>query len=838
MSLIEICEKFEEVIQYLSTTTEETLNISKFFTSYKKIVENFSSQLLKLSDSIKVNTNPESNFNTLSLALLTLKDHVKTVADQNAQFLKNMQLDIIEPLDLFSEHFLQMFQELKYKGLEVYKPIKASQEKVKKQRKEYYRIASDYEKATKLSMTEESRDKQEVAQRSSQKLLQVQETCLNKYIESILEVNNYWDEYDKKMPNIMEDLQQNEESRIHFIKNSLEKYIKYNQKFQAVYSVNLEKLGEIISNISSILDIRVFVDLHKSKNMVYREQFVNYEEYKQRLNEKDSENDEKDEVSVGITVTSLLNQQSINKVSGINSESFMKLSELNASSEGRRLFIDSLKGNSSQPQLTFEKLTQIAALLKETLNSMIKETEYDAAVFLKVIECSTLFYSVENDRKKTLSFFISPHQIWLDSKRWLQTISYSISSRISNIKEAQREKGVLAYLGFFSSSKSFADEKAEKISAYILISQFIFHMSKLKVPEAVAGGIIIAASQEYELDLEKRTLLLTELYSRSDSKIKLPFDSVKKSEAIEFAIKKSAKFLTISDLLEVSLVSKSMKARLLREKFKKVFFCSHIVEKFPELRKNFWLELLKIKLIDIDYDSTLQLLNASNDLIGDVLDIIELDVVRCYQNSSSINKENLSNILKVYAYSNKKIGYCQGMNYIAGTFFLVLQNESQAFKSLFSLISMFKMNSLFNIELAKVKKLFFILDRLIGVFLPELNETFRDSWVFADNYSSGWLITLFSSVFHSRLEVIVQIWDIFLMCGWKGIYRVSISILKNFQKFLFDKSFEDILSILSTLPSSEIFTRDFFIEAMKLKISNRMVKSLKSEFKSIQRSPS
>ena len=90
MSLIEICEKFEDVIQYLSSTTEETLNISKFFTSYKKIVESFSSQLFKLSDSIKVNTNPESNFNTLSLALLTLKDHIKTVADQNIQFLKKL----------------------------------------------------------------------------------------------------------------------------------------------------------------------------------------------------------------------------------------------------------------------------------------------------------------------------------------------------------------------------------------------------------------------------------------------------------------------------------------------------------------------------------------------------------------------------------------------------------------------------------------------------------------------------------------------------------------------------------------------------------------------------
>lgn len=80
------------------------------------------------------------------------------------------------------------------------------------------------------------------------------------------------------MPSIMESLQQNEESRIHFIKNSLEKYIRHYQKYQNSVYQNLEKLGELISNVNSAIDIRVFVDSLKSKTLVTREQFVNYDD--------------------------------------------------------------------------------------------------------------------------------------------------------------------------------------------------------------------------------------------------------------------------------------------------------------------------------------------------------------------------------------------------------------------------------------------------------------------------------------------------------------------------------------------------------------------------------
>ena len=822
---MEICLKFEEVITYLSTSAEETSNLSKFFTSYKKILENFSSSLQRLSDTIKVNTNPESNFNSLSLALLTLKDYVKFTADSNLALVKNIQLDVIEPLDLFTDHFFAMFTGLKYKGLEVYRTVNYAQEKLVKQKKEYYKVAAEREK---VSAGNEG-DKQE-ASRSYLKLQQNQENCLNKYIEGIMEVNKLWDEYDRAMPQIMEDLQQNEESRIHFIKNSLEKYIKYHQRYENHHSVNTEKLGEIISNINSLLDIRVFVDLHKSKDQVYRESFVTYEQYKQGHSEKDDNIAESSEDStIDSNLSQLLTQSNPTKAAGMNSDSFTTLSNLILDSKGRRHFIDCLRSNSNSSSLAPDNMTQIATLVKEMLSLMIKDSEYDADLFCSVIDISNTFYCIEQDRKKFLFNLLSPHQFWIDSKRWMQGLEYSISTRISNLKESKG--GVLQYLGFFSSNKSLAEDKAEKVSAYILISQFISHMSKLRVPESLAANIIMTACKDYDIDSERRVLLLTELYSRSTAKVKLPIRNIKSNQVMQVVLKKTCKFLQFNDLNELGMTCKELNTVI------KVMRCRRaIIEKniSHDLRIRIWTCLLDIPNIQVDYGETLKLLETSKELIGEINEIIDLDVVRCFQKISNISTQNLSNILKVYAYKNKEIGYCQGMNYIAGTFYLVLQSEEAAFKSLYSLISIFKMNSLFNVELSKIKKLFFILDRLIGTFLPELNETFRESWVFSDNYSSGWLLTLFASVFHSRLEVIVQVWDIFLSYGWKGIFRICLQILVVLSPALFNKSFEEILFELSSLSSKDIFTKSFFQSAVKIKVTSRLIKSIKLEFKSLK----
>ena len=149
------------------------------------------------------------------------------------------------------------------------------------------------------------------------------------------------------------------------------------------------------------------------------------------------------------------------------------------------------------------------------------------------------------------------------------------------------------------------------------------------------------------------------------------------------------------------------------------------------------------------------------------------------------------------------------------------------------MIEAFSMSSLFTNNLKKLKKLFYILDRLIVIKLPELNENFKDVWVFSDHFSSAWFLTLFSSTLHSRLDVLVKIWDLFFLYGWKAIFSICIVILTRYAGVLVDKSFEDVLFILGGLANSAIFDETFFDEVAATRISNQLIDELEKEYEKI-----
>lgn len=62
-------------------------------------------------------------------------------------------------------------------------------------------------------------------------------------------------------------------------------------------------------------------------------------------------------------------------------------------------------------------------------------------------------------------------------------------------------------------------------------------------------------------------------------------------------------------------------------------------------------------------------------------DSIIIDLPRTFPDNSMFNtkKEQLYNILIAFAHSNKAIGYCQGLNYIAGLLLLVTKDEEKSF---------------------------------------------------------------------------------------------------------------------------------------------------------------
>ena len=86
-------------------------------------------------------------------------------------------------------------------------------------------------------------------------------------------------------------------------------------------------------------------------------------------------------------------------------------------------------------------------------------------------------------------------------------------------------------------------------------------------------------------------------------------------------------------------------------------------------------------------------------MISKVEEVIAIDVQRSFTNNPSVKQETLSNILKTYAFYNPEIGYCQGMNFIAGFFYIYFKDEEKAFKALLGLINKFELNKLFNMSL-------------------------------------------------------------------------------------------------------------------------------------------
>ncbi len=68
--------------------------------------------------------------------------------------------------------------------------------------------------------------------------------------------------------------------------------------------------------------------------------------------------------------------------------------------------------------------------------------------------------------------------------------------------------------------------------------------------------------------------------------------------------------------------------------------------------------------------------------IKSVEEVIILDVARSAHNMPGVDPTVLTDILKAYAFYNKEIEYCQGMNFIAGFLLMVLKNEETAFKAM------------------------------------------------------------------------------------------------------------------------------------------------------------
>lgn len=91
------------------------------------------------------------------------------------------------------------------------------------------------------------------------------------------------------------------------------------------------------------------------------------------------------------------------------------------------------------------------------------------------------------------------------------------------------------------------------------------------------------------------------------------------------------------------------------------------------LRLKGWKQALKPRH-KVQYPNLLQKVQKST-IRQEIYEIIDMDISRSFNGENFLlPPEQIKNILQVFAFYNPEIGYCQGMNYVVGSLYLLVQD--------------------------------------------------------------------------------------------------------------------------------------------------------------------
>uniref|UniRef100_A0A8C2YCP2 Growth hormone regulated TBC protein 1 n=1 Tax=Coturnix japonica TaxID=93934 RepID=A0A8C2YCP2_COTJA len=204
------------------------------------------------------------------------------------------------------------------------------------------------------------------------------------------------------------------------------------------------------------------------------------------------------------------------------------------------------------------------------------------------------------------------------------------------------------------------------------------------------------------------------------------------------------------------------------------------------------------------------------------------DNVKFRRTADPCLQHTLYNVLVAYGHHNKAVGYCQGMNFIAGYLILITKNEEESFWLLDALIGRI-LPDYYSPAMLGLKTDQEVLGELVKMKVPAVAELMERHGVMWTLVVSRWFICLFidilpvevmtdipffsmyirayrflcstlavvsyelSSEFSPFLQTVLRIWDCLFYEGSKIIFRVALTLIKQHQAFILEATnFPDI----------------------------------------------
>ena len=175
-------------------------------------------------------------------------------------------------------------------------------------------------------------------------------------------------------------------------------------------------------------------------------------------------------------------------------------------------------------------------------------------------------------------------------------------------------------------------------------------------------------------------------------------------------------------------------------------------------------------------------------------------------------QQMLFNILAVYARVNPKVGYCQGMAYVAGVL-LMHMAEEEAFWCMVALFESPKyLEGYYSESLHRVQHDAQVFAGLVAERHPALGQHFEALGVHPLMYVTPWFMCAFTSL--PCWDTVLSVWDLLLFKGVKMLHRTGLAIIDLCRKDLLSAdSLGVVLPYLQRLPPPKI-RRHILVEAI------------------------
>ncbi|XP_045833984.1 growth hormone-regulated TBC protein 1 isoform X5 [Meles meles] len=179
------------------------------------------------------------------------------------------------------------------------------------------------------------------------------------------------------------------------------------------------------------------------------------------------------------------------------------------------------------------------------------------------------------------------------------------------------------------------------------------------------------------------------------------------------------------------------------------------------------------------------------------------DNVKFRKSADPCLQTTLYNVLLAYGRHNQGVGYCQGMNFVAGYLILVTKSEEESFWLLDALVGRI-LPDYYSPAMLGLQTDQEVLGELVRTKLPAVAALMDGHGVLWPLVVSRWFICLFVDIL--PVETVLRIWDCLFNEGSKIIFRVALTLIKQHQAFILEAT-----SVVDICERFKAITRGSFV---------------------------